>query len=298
MMKRGVPDKTLPEVLRDLGRIERTCDLCQRLSPAPHHSFRVSLPNEDVVFNRTVCMDIMFLEGKLVLHVVDKDTKFSTAAFLRSGTADETWDRLMRIWVSVYIGFPDTIASDQGTQFQSQRWRSLLLMAGIKHKSSGVQSHNAIGAGEIYHSFLCHIYRKVREATPNIAPQSALMLAIKAMNDSAGPHGLVATLLVFGVMPRIPVAPSEPPEKISRMSAMHYAREEMSAVIAEDRLITAISTNVPSAAMKDIKVGNNVLVYREKPENKWTGPFKVLDSNGKLLQLTSKAHQCKSRWPR
>ena len=46
-------------------------------------------------------MDIMLLEGNLVLHVVDKDTKFSAAAFLRSETTDETWDTLMRKWIPV-----------------------------------------------------------------------------------------------------------------------------------------------------------------------------------------------------
>ena len=132
-------------------------------------------------------MDIMFLEGKSVLHVVDRDTKFSAAVFLRSETTEETWETFMRIRISVYIGFPDTIDTDQGTQFQSQRWRTLLLMAGIKHKSSGVQSHNALGVGERYHSFLRQIYRKIRLAKPSISPQNALVLAIKAMNDSAGP---------------------------------------------------------------------------------------------------------------
>ena len=111
LMKRGVPERTSPEVLRDLEKIENTCELCQRLSHAPHR-FRVSLPEKYVVFNRIVCMDIMFLEGKPILHVLDKDTKFSAAAFLRSETTEETWETLMRIWVSVYIGSPDTITTD------------------------------------------------------------------------------------------------------------------------------------------------------------------------------------------
>ena len=86
-------------------------------------------------------------------------------------------------------------------------------------------------------------------------------------------------------MPRIPVVPSELPEQISRMAAMHSARKEMAAAIAKERLSSAIRANVPAAAMKDIKIGSDVLVYREKPEDMWIGPFKVLDSDGKLLRL-------------
>jgi hypothetical protein len=37
----------------------------------------------------------------------------------------------------------------------------------------------------------------------DIDPESALQIAIKALNDSAGPDGLVSTLLVFGAYPRV-----------------------------------------------------------------------------------------------
>ena len=128
----------------------------------PHIAF------DSVVFNRIVCMDIMFLEGKSVLHVVEKDTKFSAPAFLQSEDHRRNPGNIY-----AYMGFcvywlPDTIATDQGTQFQSQRWRTLLPMAGIEHKSSGVQSHNALGVGERCHSFLRQNYRKVRHAKPII----------------------------------------------------------------------------------------------------------------------------------
>ena len=69
---------------------------------------------------------------------------------------------------------------------------------------------------------------------------------------------------------------------------MHSARKEMSASIDKERLNTSIRTNVPSAAMKDIEVGAEILVYREKPEKKWTGTFTVLQSDGKVLHIDVK----------
>ena len=53
LRKRGVPEKTPRGFLRGLEEIQSTCDLCQRVSHAPHR-FIVSLPEKDVVFNRTV----------------------------------------------------------------------------------------------------------------------------------------------------------------------------------------------------------------------------------------------------
>lgn len=62
-MKRADPEKTSPKVLQDLENIDATSDLCQKQSQAPNR-FRVSLPEGDVVFNRTVCMEIMSLDSK------------------------------------------------------------------------------------------------------------------------------------------------------------------------------------------------------------------------------------------
>lgn len=114
------------------------------------------------------------------------------------------------------------------------------------------------------------------------------MLDIKAMNDSAGPQRLVPILSIFEVMPRIPVVPSELPEQISRMAAMHSARKEMAAVIAKEVLSTAIRANVPAETMRNIKVGSDVLGFREKPEDKCIRPFKLIKIDEKVLQIDVK----------
>lgn len=284
LMRRADPGSTSPQVLKDLEKIEGACDVCQRLGHAPHR-FRVAMPDENVVFNRTLCLDLMTIDGKQVLHIVDKNTKFSAASFLSSETADETWNTFMRIWACMYIGFPDVMETDQGPQFTSKRWATLLLMAGIKHKLSGVQSHNAIGVGERYHSFLRKIYTKVRRSHPKALPAQSLALAVKAMNDTAGSHGLVPTLLVFGVVPRIPIVPTELPDQVARMKAMHAARKEMATITAKSRIDTARRMNVPAASGSDLAIGMEVLVYREKPEDIWVGPFKIMDLNNKMVHV-------------
>lgn len=58
LMKRAVLDNTPPQVLSDLNRVNSTCSLCWRLANAPHR-FRVSLPDNDLVFNHTLCMDLI-----------------------------------------------------------------------------------------------------------------------------------------------------------------------------------------------------------------------------------------------
>ena len=88
MLKRADDSQTTPSDLKELERIASECNVCQR-NIAASSKFRTALPSEDVVFNRCLCMDIMFLEGMAVLHMVDKDTKFRAAAFLPEQTADK-----------------------------------------------------------------------------------------------------------------------------------------------------------------------------------------------------------------
>lgn len=102
---------------------------------------------------------------------------FSAAAFLTEGeTVDDVWNVYMRSWVIPYVGFSQVVHCDQGPQFTSERWKSLLLKAGIRQDESGVESHNALGVGERYHSFLRQIYRKVRAEHPTVAQDYALSL--------------------------------------------------------------------------------------------------------------------------
>lgn len=194
----------------ELEKLAYECDIFQR-NMASSNRFRVSLPLGDIVFNRLVCMDLMNLSGKIVLHMIDRDTKFSVAEFMRNGSAEETWNMYMRSWVTAFVGYSDEIHGDQGPQFRSKEFKSYAKMADVKLTLSGVESHNSLGVRERYHDYLRKVYTKVRDDLPNIDLEYSLKLAVNTMNDTAEQDGLVLTLLVFGVMPRIPVARKDLP---------------------------------------------------------------------------------------
>ena len=109
------------------------------------------------------------------------------------------------------------------------------------------------------------------------------------MNDTAGPKGLVPSLLVFGVMPRTLLAGFDQlPGQVQRMRTMQAARKEMSKEISQNRLTTALKSNVRASAHYDIVIGSEVFVYKEPPLNKWIGPFRVLDMKGKAVFVENK----------
>lgn len=243
VMKRADPDNCTPRDLHELEEISSRCDVCQRLSRAPNR-FRVSLPHDDVVFNRIPFVDIMFLDGKAVLHCVDRETKLKAAAFLPDETADTAWQTYQKIWSLPYVGHPEHMHADQGPQLKSRRWECLCHLAGIDLTLSGVEEHNALGEGERYHAYLRQTFNKVKADFPTIPDSYSLHIAVKAVNDTAGPNGLVPTLLVFGVLPRALVTPPDLPQQKQRMEAMQCARDEMAKSISQRRINTALGSNV------------------------------------------------------
>lgn len=61
----------------------------------------------------------------------------------------------------------------------------------------------------------------------------------------------------------------------------------MTGISYEARVITAIRSNVPAADDLLYDIGDEVLMYREKPVPKWTGPFVIREKKGKMITLGS-----------
>lgn len=76
--------------------------------------------------------------------------------------------------------------------------------------------------------------------------RQTLSCAVEAINETAGPNGLVPTLLVFGVFPRIPLLTAELPSQVQRMNAMASARQEASRPVARSCLRKALRSAPPS----------------------------------------------------
>lgn len=163
------------ETLSELENIQSTCDIFQREPDSPYR-FRVSSPLSDVFFNRIVHLSLMKLKNKPVLHPVHPDTKFSGVIFLDRETTLHMWEALMRILVITFIRYPDTLAVDRGPQFTTNEWSSLTHNTGTEVHSSGVEGHNAIGAGEKYNSFLPRFSKTCKRACRGFRTNCLLQL--------------------------------------------------------------------------------------------------------------------------
>lgn len=191
----------------------------------------------------------------------------------------------MDCWASVYSGFPDAIRLDRETAFVSDEFRQNAKDTGINLQLSGIEAHNSIGKGERYHYPLRRIYETVEKEHPRLRGKSTLRLAIKAINDTMGPNGLIPSLLVFGTLPRFPGIEASHPNQRERFQALKTARAEMEAIVAETRIQKALRSKLPPATKYLILPGDLVRVFRER-SGRWEGPFTVTKVSKKIISVT------------
>ena len=151
----------------------------------------------------------------------------------------------------------------------------------ISTKSVPVEAHWSVGLVERAHPVLRRAYQIIREESSNsISKDIALQMAVKAINDTAGPGGLIPTLLVFGAYPRM-VETDTSLSVSQRAVAIKKAMAEITKLRAQMQVKEALrQRNGPdTSGIHDAPLNSDVLVWREGNKNqsgKWTGPFKLL----------------------
>jgi hypothetical protein len=66
-----------------------------------------------------------------------------------------------------------------------------------------IEAHNSIGKIKRYHTPLQQVYKIIYDKFRDTSAKISLQIAIKAVNDSAGPNRIIPILLVFSAYPRI-----------------------------------------------------------------------------------------------
>ncbi|CAE7221385.1 hypothetical protein PTTW11_11413 [Pyrenophora teres f. teres] len=155
-------------------------------------------------------------------------------------SAKETWQALRMLWIDTYQGPPDILTHDAGTNFASAEFRA-------EAKIMGTMSDEAI-----------------------------LQMAVKAVNDTTGPDGLVPTLLVFGAYPRMTTESPPSPSMIKRSEAIQKATKALRKIAAERQVSDALNTrNGPTTGdVLALPLQSEVLVWRES--DGWNGPYKII----------------------
>ncbi|KAM4067661.1 transposase [Hirsutella rhossiliensis] len=244
-----------------LETVSKFCHHCQMHSQAPRR-FKFTL-KDDQEFNYEIIVDVMYLGSpqRPVLHVVDAATAFQGARFLPSMSAKDTWETLRTAWI-------DTSAKKQNS-WGSNALKCLLRRIGPSEKLKDITPP------------LRRAYDILNAELSNVtSAEAVLQMAVKAINDTAGPDGIVPTLLVFGAYPRLTAESPPSASTLKRSAAMQKAMKTLRQLSAERQVKDALRTrNGPSTAdVLSLPLQSEVRVWREK--DGWQGPFKIASIDG------------------
>ncbi|KAI0995530.1 hypothetical protein K3495_g12649, partial [Podosphaera aphanis] len=185
-------------------------------------------------------------------------------------------------------GPPDILVHDSGTNFTSQEFKQYANSLSIRTKCAPVEAHHSIGIVERYHMPVRRAYQCLREDIPELSKESILQMTFKAINDIAGPGGLIPTLLVFGCYPRMSFSDPPQPSIAKRATAIKRAMAEASKIRLNRQITEALrQQNGPNVEhIKDLPINSDVLVWRDNHGSKrWEGPFKLLSIERDTCQI-------------
>jgi hypothetical protein len=121
---------------------------------------------------------------------------------------------------------------------------------------------------ERYHAELRRAYQVIFEdlnTESTISKEIVLQMVVKAINDTAGPDGLMLILLMFGAYPRMHAMDPPTPSITQRAIAIEKAMIEIRKFRAERQVVDALNTrNGPIViSVHDLLLNSNVLVWRD-----------------------------------
>ena len=120
----------------------------------PPRRFKFPLRDDDCCFNHAIIVDIFFIDGRPVLHIVDEATRFQAAKFLKGQSNNDVWNAIRQSWIDVYVGPPDLIVHDAGKNFTSKEMQQFAQSLGTGTKCAPVEAHHSIGLVERYYELL------------------------------------------------------------------------------------------------------------------------------------------------
>ncbi len=163
-----------------------------------------------------------WIDQKPILHVIDRETRYSAAKYMKFMSAEHSWDSIIEFRITFFTVFPPIIAAGRQSFIRSKWFETTCYQLGIYAKIAATENHNSVGLFERYHSLIRRIFNALRLEHPEISNEKRLPISTHAVNNTAGPEGITPTVLLFGTTPRY-----LPPEQKARFEAMKTARTEM-----------------------------------------------------------------------
>ena len=167
--------------------------------------------------------------------------------------------------MDMYLGPPDMIIYNIGTQFTSSEFVQNAKVIGSTIKCVLVEVYYLISIVECYYAPLRCAYEIITKELLQATKQYVLQIAVKAINDTTRLDGLILTLLVFSIFPRMNINDILSITTIKRGKAIRKAMKEVTKLYTKRHITEALRTrNGPNITdILGLTISKEVLVWRE-----------------------------------
>lgn len=260
-----------------LDDIARHCDPCQRHRQKPRH-FSVFLKWQGMRYNYVLIVDIAHFQDGAVVHIIDAATGYNAARFTPSRInppGKEVWAIIRDAWINTYVGAPDVLRFDAGTNVTSAFIQTACALNGIRFEAIPVEAPWRIGALERAHAPLEKAYDMLKQDL-DLSREELLQMAVKVVNDSVGVSGVSPTMHVFGSAARHFPALSKhaATTHAERMEAMTRCQSVVERFKAQQSVARAAKHPGPYRSEDTLHTGEEVMVYRK--DGGWIGPWLLI----------------------
>lgn len=296
-----------PNMRKDIQTWGRCCLICQA-SKITFHNHHVPCTFHATRRFQTVHVDIV---GPLptssngssyLLTMIDKFSRWVEAVPLQNISAKSCAQAFLMNWVSRF-GIPETLVSDQGTQFESALFNELLSFLGITRMRTTAYHPQTNGAIERSH-------RTIKNALRTICKEASdwelkLPLVLLSLRTSAPePTKVPPCKLILGTDIRIPIDVFLPPTDMSN-SIVRNSSDLLKVI--QDAIVESsnmVLKNVPPTSSPAIPpVSDYVWLRDDRPHRSslatpYQGPYKVLAQNGPVVTIDKDGQEYKVNYDR
>ncbi len=270
-----------------LKKLTKFCTFCQKYAKSSER-FKFILKN-DVNFNYSIIVDVMYIENHLILHVIDEITRFQVVKWLQNISAKHIWNMLRLCWIDVYLDFFDHILTDADKNFVSRKFRQFVISMTIIIKTVSIEAHWSIDVVKRYHAELRRAYQMIFENL-DVNKKIALQMIVKAINHTVDSDELMFILLIFETYFRMHVMNSPTSSITQRAMTIEKAMIEIRKFRVERQIVDALNTWNDSivTSIHNLSLNSDVLVWRESNVNqrdKWIESFKLLDIENETCKI-------------
>jgi hypothetical protein len=98
-------------------------------------------------------------------------------------SADDTWKAFVACWCQTYIGPPDYLRVDRGSNFVAKSFLTSAIAEDIHVLEAPVENPASMAHVELYHGPLRHVFDRMKQELPEESDKTILQYSIKAIND-------------------------------------------------------------------------------------------------------------------